>query len=62
MAQNTSHNALAESHNFRRGLPQAATDIEAEPTRDERAWNMDDVRLFLMSFTACFLAITAFIA
>ena len=54
--------AFTSRHDFRRNLPDGVLYVEEPEAEDESRWSMDDVRLFFMSFTACFLAVSAFIA
>lgn len=55
-----------QPHRFRAGLPAAVLHVEPGPPRSStvaqaKAKRNEDIRLFLMSFTAFFLAISSFI-
>lgn len=48
-------------HPFRRMLPPPALDMAIAAPRPARWWRKEDTHLFMLSFSAFFVAITSFI-
>jgi hypothetical protein len=51
----------AARHPFRQMLPPAVLRLWAEDTTKAPASSMEHLRLFLMAYCACFMAVSAFI-
>jgi hypothetical protein len=52
----------AAGHPFRRMLPPPTIDITLALAPPKRWWRKEDTHLFMLSFSAFFVAITSFIA